>query len=72
MLELITVALIAMGFNVNCEHYTMNVENANNVKSAIHYVDYGDVKLFDKYVTIDPRLLDDVIICDQTDPKGEN
>jgi hypothetical protein len=71
MLNLIIATLISMGFNISGEHFIMNNGNADIIKHERLYNESGGDEYFKAYVTIDPRLLDDVVITDSVDPVKE-
>jgi len=69
MLNLIVATLISLGFNPNCEHFTMNETNAKQIINSDLYLQSGGNSEFVKYVSIDSYLPNDIVICDDVDPK---
>ena len=71
MLEFIIAALMAMGFNLSGEHFTMNSYNAEAIKSSNldRYEVNGGDREFTKFVEIDNTIASDIVIIDEIDPK---
>ena len=68
MLELLISLLLMMGFNVNGTHFTMNSNNAEKIKSTVEYKLCNCDGEFVRYVTIDDKLSDDVVVVDDPEP----
>jgi hypothetical protein len=73
MLQLILMVLLNLGFKIDSAHHiTMNSYNANEIKSNRDYISSGGDYEFNTYVSVDDKLVDDIVITDDDNPVHQN